>query len=340
MKNKSTDNIKLGAFVISGVAFLIFMLYMIGRNQNLFQSTYTLKAHITNAQGLVPGNNVRYAGIEIGTVQKIKFLNDTLIEISLTINSKMSKIIKKNAIVSVGSEGLVGNKVLNISYSGQGGEVASEGDILKGTHMVSADDMLAILEKTNRDVAVVAAGMRTSIERINNSKAIWKILDDSKSADNIQYAMENLRMASNNAAKFLDDLKSVSASLADGKGTIGMLLSDTAAVADVQHSLKQFRSAADNIDSLTSSLNRYANEFHNDIEKGNNTFNVLLKDSILADKLKASMNSIEKGTASFTTNMEALRHNFLFRRYFRKLEKQNKKVQPENSVTMKIMQNE
>ena len=100
MTEKRTNTIKLGLFVVSGLAFLIFMLYMIGRNRNLFQSTYHLKAHVKNAQGLVTGNNVRYAGIEVGTVRRIKFLNDTLIEISLTINDDMSNIIRKNARVS------------------------------------------------------------------------------------------------------------------------------------------------------------------------------------------------------------------------------------------------
>lgn len=334
MKNKSSNNIKLGLFVISGLAFLILMLYMIGRNQNLFESTYTLKAHVKNAQGLVVGNNVRYAGIEVGTVQRISFLNDTLIEISLTINSKMKNIIRKNAKVAVGSEGLVGNKVLNITFSGQEGEIAGEGDVLMGAYTVSTDDMLFLLEKTNRDVAAVAAGMRTSIERLNNSEAIWKILDDNESAQNIQNASYNIEQASKTAVSFLNDLKTVSSSFTNGNGTIGMLMNDTQAVADVRQSLKRIRKAAENVDSLTVSMNRYANEIYNDIENGNNTLNVLLKDSSLADKLKVSMNNVEKGTASFNTNMEALRHNILFKRYFKKVERRNRKLQQSNPITI------
>lgn len=338
MKNKSTNNVKLGLFVVSGLAFLILMLYMIGRNRNLFQSTYTLKAHLMNAQGLVAGNNVRYAGIEIGTVQKIKFLNDTLIEVSLTINSRMNHIIRKNARVSVGSEGLVGNKVLNIASSGPGAGVAAEGDILKGSSSVSTDDMMVILEKTNRDIAAVAAGLRISIDRLNNSSAIWKIMDDDKSAENIRTATENVRIASKTAVHFIEDLRSASSSIVKGEGPIGMLLYDTSVSANVQQSLKRIRIASENLDSLTFSLNRYTNELYNDIQKGNNTFNVLLKDSILAGKLRASVNSVEKGTAAFTTNMEALKHNILFRGYFRKQEKINRKLQQANALTVEIQQ--
>lgn len=333
MKNKGPNNIKLGVFVISGVAFLILMLYMIGRNQNLFQSTYTLKAHLKNAQGLVTGNNVRYAGIEIGTVHKIKFLNDTLIEVSLNISDKMKDIIRKNAKVSVGSEGLVGNKVLNISPSGQATAAAVEGDVLAGASGVNTDDLLLTLEKTNKDVAIVVAGMRTSIERLNNSRGVWKVLDDEKSAEKISRAAEQINSASRNAAGFFADLETVSSTLAEGRGTAGMLLNDTFAITDIRKSLKSISSAAQNIDSLTGSLNRYTNELHDDIENGHNILHVLLKDSVLADKLTASMFSAEKGTASFTENMEALKHNVLLRRYFKAQDKKKRKLKQTNPLT-------
>ena len=70
MSNRNINNIKLGVFVISGLFFLVLVLYMIGRNSNLFGATYQLKARFSNVQGLVVGNNVRYAGIETGTVKK------------------------------------------------------------------------------------------------------------------------------------------------------------------------------------------------------------------------------------------------------------------------------
>jgi phospholipid/cholesterol/gamma-HCH transport system substrate-binding protein len=330
--NNGTDHLKLGVFVVSGLTFLIFMLYMIGRNQNLFQSTYSLKAHVKNAQGLVTGNNVRYAGIEIGTVKKIKFINDTLIELSLTISSKMENIIRKNATVSIGSEGLVGNKVLNIASSGPGSGPAVEGDVLTGSYSVNTDDMLLVLEKTNKDVAKAAAGMRTSIDRINGSKGLWKLLEDERSAENIGKASQNIKAASDIAEVVLQNMQAASASLTQGEGTMAMLLTDTNAVADFRQSLKKIRRTADNMDSLSGSLNRYAGEIYNEINNGNNTLNVLLKDSSQARKLRASMNNVEKGTAAFTTNMEALRHNILFRRYFKKLDKKNKKQQQKVNV--------
>jgi phospholipid/cholesterol/gamma-HCH transport system substrate-binding protein len=65
---------------------------MIGKNRNLFGSTYELKARFGNVQGLVSGNNVRFSGIQAGTVKRVKILSDTVIEVTMVIDRKMKSI--------------------------------------------------------------------------------------------------------------------------------------------------------------------------------------------------------------------------------------------------------
>ena len=103
------SNVKLGFFVIAGLLFLILLLYMIGRNESMFGDYFRLKARFHNVQGLNSGNNIRFSGIQVGTVKKVKILNDTLIEVDLLIESKMKNYIHKNAIVSITTDGLMGN---------------------------------------------------------------------------------------------------------------------------------------------------------------------------------------------------------------------------------------
>jgi len=81
MAKNTISNMKLGAFVLAGVLCLVLLLFMIGKNMNLFGNTYVLKARFENIQGLVVGNNIRYSGIQTGTVKNIKILNDTVIEV-------------------------------------------------------------------------------------------------------------------------------------------------------------------------------------------------------------------------------------------------------------------
>ena len=75
MIKQSINNVKLGAFVLSGLVFIILLLYLIGKNQHLFGTSFHLKVRVDNVQGLKPGNNVRFAGIDVGTVKKINIIN-------------------------------------------------------------------------------------------------------------------------------------------------------------------------------------------------------------------------------------------------------------------------
>jgi phospholipid/cholesterol/gamma-HCH transport system substrate-binding protein len=115
MKKKGIENIKVGTLVIAGLLFLIFTLYMIGKNRNLLGKTFVITAVVHNVNGLMPGNNVRFKGIDVGTVKSIEITNDTLINVIMIIDDKMQPFIKKNAIASIGTDGLMGNKLVNIN---------------------------------------------------------------------------------------------------------------------------------------------------------------------------------------------------------------------------------
>ena len=103
MANKIANNIKLGVFVIAGLLLLIFALYMIGKKSNMFGSSFTLRARFRNVDGLRAGNNVRYAGIETGTVEKVLILNDTTIEVVMSIDEKARAYVRKNAQTTIGN---------------------------------------------------------------------------------------------------------------------------------------------------------------------------------------------------------------------------------------------
>src|SRR5271155_609359 len=96
MAKQTVNNLKLGAFVLAGLAGLFFSMYMIGAHQNIFGSTISIRARFKNIDGLISGNNVRFSGIQAGTVKKIIIIDDTSMEISMLIYKKVVPYIKKN----------------------------------------------------------------------------------------------------------------------------------------------------------------------------------------------------------------------------------------------------
>lgn len=324
MEKETRNNIKLGLFVLAGLIFLVLLLYMIGKNRNLFGNTYELKARFENIQGLIKGNNVRFAGIETGTVKEVRIINDTTIEVSMYIENRMKQVIRKNAQVSIGTDGFVGNKVVNILPSKEPAEYAVEGDILPVKKVVTTDEMLNTLAKTNQDISAIAAGLRITVDKINNSTALWKLLNDEGIPADVKASLGRVKKATENADRMMQDLHWVIADIRNGKGSVGELLRDTSFSRNLNAAVVKINAVGTEADSLAKELNRLTSGIKDDMNNGRGIANLILKDSSAAQRINASLENIEKGTDGFNQNMEALKHNFLFRGYFRKQEKRKK----------------
>lgn len=325
MAKKIISNVKLGVFVLAGLLFLVILLYMIGKNRNLFGANYVLKARFENIQGLVAGNNVKFAGIQAGTVKSINIINDTLIEVTMVIEKRMSEIIHKNAIASISTEGLVGNKVLNITPSKISAELAVENDILPSKKAINTDEIMETLYSTNSDVAKIAAGLKTTVDRINNSNGLWNLLNDESIPENLRISVATFRSTSAKALKLANDLDEIIVGVKNGEGSLGAILKDSSIANNLNDAISKINKVGDEADSVTIEINKLVKGIQKDVSQGNGTVNALLKDSTMVKKLETSLDNIQKGTDGFNSNMEALKNNFLFRGYFRKLERQKSK---------------
>ncbi|MBL7738666.1 MAG: MCE family protein [Chitinophagaceae bacterium] len=332
MAKRLINNVKLGVFVIAGLLLLILALYMIGRDSNLFGKNFELKVQFENVQGLTAGNNIRYAGIQVGTVKKVKIVSDTLIEVTMLIDEKMKAFIHQTDLVSISTDGLMGNKLLNITPGKDGSPLVKEGDILQVKKVASTEDMMETLNRTNNNIAVISDDIKRTVQRINNSEALWKILEEPTLPAYLKESMAHIREAAGKAADMANDLSAIVNDVKNGKGSLGAILTDTSIAKNLDQAVVKIRSVGDHANELAEELSAMTQGVKNDINNGKGTVNALLKDSLMAMKLQSSLTNIEQATAAFNENMEALKHNFLLRGYFRKLEKQKKKDEAAASV--------
>lgn len=325
MATKSFSNLKLGIFVLAALTFLILLLYMIGKNKNIFGATFAVKAHFGNVQGLTPGNNVRYAGIQVGTVKKITILNDEQIEVELLIENKMKQYIRKNAKVTIATDGLMGNKVLNITPAPGDADLISPGDVLVTQPSVDMNGMVNTLSGTNDDLAVVAAELKGALLRINNSPALWALLADSSLSRNVSASMVNIRAAAAKANTMLTDLDNMVLDVKSGKGSLGAILTDTSFAENLNEAIVRIKQVAVQADTLAKELSLVANGIKHDINDGKGAVNALLKDSAIVKSITVSLDNIQQSTQHFNEVMEGMKHSFLVRGYFRKLERKQAK---------------
>ena len=314
MGKETTKNIRVGLFVLVGTTLLIFTLYLIGAKQNLFGSTFTLKAQFKNVNGLMSGNNVRFTGIDVGTVKKVEIINDSTVNVEMVIDNKIQKFIKKNATASVGSDGLMGNKLVNITSSSKDAASVENGDMLKTQSMVGTEDMLKTLDYTNQNIKDISVEVKNMVKKLNSPNSLWSILMDTIVAENLKQTVVKVKLTAENSATITGDLSRIIGHIKAGKGTIGALLSDTIFSSKLNQSIINIKLVSDTLATITGDLHSITSK----IKNGEGAIGTILMDTSFVSNLNKTMLNARNGTKGFDDNMEALKHNILLRKYFKK----------------------
>lgn len=325
MATSTVNNLKLGAFVISGLLVLIVLLYMVGKQTNLFSANFQLRTHFRDIKSLQSGNNVLFAGKQIGTVKDVYILNDTTIEVIFYIENEYEQFLRTTSLASIGTDGLVGNRVLNITPGDTRGEPVKENDILPARAAPDTDEMMSTLYNTNNNIAFITAELRETVTRINDSKELWALLADSLIAQEIHASLGNIRRATAEAAVMVDDLHQIVEDVQSGKGSVGSLLTDTTFVTNLNNAVAKFEAVGNEATLLVNEIDKTVLDIQQKLESGKGPVNALLQDTTMTERINNSLINIEQSTEAFNENMEALKHNFLFRGYFKKLEREQRK---------------
>ena len=324
MKNTSSQKLRLGLFVITGTVLFIVGVYLIGQRQNMFKRTFTISTYFQNVNGLQNGNNVRYSGIDIGTVKDIAMVNDSTIKVEMSIDEKIITHLKKDAIATIGSDGLVGNMVLNI-VPGKGDEPAiSNGDTIESYSKIGADDILSTLSVSSENAAILTSDLlKITTAMIKGKGTVGLLLNDTIMAKDLKQSVTNLRNASRSATNTLNELNTIISSLKTNNETVlGMLMNDTISGTKLKDLIGHLETSSIEIENVLSNVNTAVDDFNS---SDDGAYNFILKDTSLVNSLKSTLKNINEGSDKFNQNMEALKHNFLTRDYFRKLERLKKR---------------
>lgn len=324
MANRTLNHIRLGLFVLAGLSFLIIMLYLIGKNRNLFSPAFEVKTQFQNVQGLQPGNNVRYSGIQAGSVKRIEIINDTLIEVVMTIDVQFKKIIRQNAMVSIGNDGFVGNKVVNITPVKANAPLVDHHTMLASRKAIDTDIALRTLDQTNMDVSVITSELKNLIQNINKDPALIRMINSDQIPNQVNHILSEIRQASQQLHHSTTAVSRIMDSIQSGRGSIGALLHDSILYDNLVHTSNQIKTAGDEARKITGQVNLMVQSLDDQIKNGRGPVQAALNDTTMVSQLQSTLQHIEKGAASFNQNMEALKSNFLFRGYFKKMERKEK----------------
>ena len=325
MKTSEAQNIRLGIFVIIGTLLFVAAVYFIGQRQNMFEKTFSISAYFQNVNGLQKGNNVRYSGIHIGTVKDISMINDSVIKVDMAIEEKIIGHIKTDAIAAIGSDGLVGNMIINIVPGNKlSAPIVKNGDTIESYSKIGPDDILSTLGSSSENIAILSSDLLKITNAIIKGKGtIGVLLNDTLMAKDLKQSVTNLNNASYKTTQSINELKTILTDIKTNKETVlGQLINDTISGQKLKAVVTNLEASSLEIEKLVKNANIIAT----DIQSNEGALNYILNDTTLVNSLNSTLKNINEGTDKFNQNMEALKHNFLTRGYFRKLERQEEKA--------------
>jgi len=322
MKTSNTKKFSLGLFIVITTIILVIALYLIGNRQNIFGHTFRISAIFNNVNGLQLGNNVRFSGINIGTVKGIDMINDSTISVDMIIEDKMLKHMKRNAVAAVGSDGLVGSMVINIVPGKELSEALKPGDTISSYNKTSTTDMLETLNTTNDNAAMLTSDLLKITNNINQGEGtLGMLIKDEKMASDVKQTVVNLKTASANASSTIRELKNIINAINYEESMASVLLSDTISANKMRSIIANLEKSSFGVDSVITNLN----DVVLNIKNSEGTLNYMVNDTTLVNNIDETLENIKEGSIRLNENMEALKHNFLFRGYFRKLEREKRR---------------
>jgi phospholipid/cholesterol/gamma-HCH transport system substrate-binding protein len=220
MKQSSNYKWKLGMFTIVGLLLFIVAIYYIGKNKNMFGATFGLNTKFKNVGGLKVGNNVRFSGINIGTVDRIEFLSDSAVSVHLIIKEEVQKYIKIDAVASIGSDGLMGDKVLAISPGSSSNEIIKDNASIASIKAVEMEDLMKGLQKSVDNAGVITSQLAIFTSKMNNNNgALSKLMTDATFANSLTKTLTNLETSTQEFSVFTQKMNS-------SKGVLSKLVND------------------------------------------------------------------------------------------------------------------
>lgn len=321
---RNTNGLKAlltGIFVIAGIAILLALVFIIGGKDNTFEKTFTVNAVFDDVGGLAKGSNVWYSGVKIGIVKKVSFVEHGVL-VNFSIEEDVQKKIRTDTRVKLGSDGLIGNKIVVLYGGTAAAPEVQQGNTLQVDNGIGTEEMMATLQSNNKNLLDITNDLKVVSKNLADGKGtIGKLLNDPAISNSLQTAIASLNRAGSNVDLLTANLGEFSKKLNSKGYFINDLATDTSIVVSLRKTAAQLNEVSNTAGSVMNNLNTATNRFNN----SSGPLGVLLNDEDAAANMQLTLANLQAGSKKLDENMEALQHNIFLRGFFKKREKDEEK---------------
>ncbi|HVU18071.1 MAG TPA: MlaD family protein [Candidatus Didemnitutus sp.] len=278
MNNKS-QTVRVGLFFLLGLALAWITLESLNGGRLFRPKGYTLVAGFANLKGLKSGDEIRMAGVKIGSVTTTR-LAGRRVEALLNIDPEVQ--IPTDAVASVEQSSLLGSNYLAVTFGTPGGPLLKDQDEIKTRPTVDLSEVITQLGAVGNKIEQVLDGVSKQFnggengnlfskldklvdengpkltETISNLQditnkirngdgTIGRLVNDPKLHDDLVATVGEIKQAANDARTFMSDAKGIVGDVKSGKGTLGVLLYDDATANNLKVTVSNVRAMSDKI---------------------------------------------------------------------------------------------
>ena len=308
----------LGAFILAGIVLFTTALFLIGNRNQAFNKHEELYVEMATVTGIAPGSKVRASGFDAGQVKSIELppRPSAKFRVKLEVDQKLHSIIRQDSLISVESDGLVGDKFLMIHAGTDASPEATSGSTLPNKEPL---ELSAILEKVSGTVDQANATIGDVHVKLDG-------------------ALDVITSTIKNTDGLVTEARS-------GKGTVGMLLSDPQTADHVKQAVSNVQQASVNLNQVSAQVQQLMTDVQSrnlpakiddtmvnardasaQIDQVSHKVNATVTDALAQDSsgvsagenLRDTLSNVNRTTANLSDDTEALKHEFFFRGFFKK----------------------
>src|SRR5215213_8353284 len=292
----SLNQVRVGIFVLVGIAVLIFLVLNASGDINPFSRKLHLKARFSDANGLREGSEVRLAGVRVGKVERIVLLEPSpvpgapRVEAQMIVDSTIdgrpaNERVRSDSQAQQGSPSLLGNEMLiNITPGSAVGQPVQDGALLTSASAntvndfaTSGTDLAQRLSKLSDEINGIVKDVkvgRGTVGRLFSDEALYNNANEITLS--LRAISDDLRAGRGTAGKLLtddefynrinrtadrldksvDQINLVIADINAGRGTLGKLIRDEQIYNDARAAIARFNTTAERVDNLVAAAQR------------------------------------------------------------------------------------
>ncbi|HVS93462.1 MAG TPA: MlaD family protein [Mucilaginibacter sp.] len=304
-----------GIFLSLGLVVFVIGVFTLGGSQKTFSKSIHVSANFSDVSGLKSGNAVWFSGVKVGTINKVQFVGLSQVNVRMSVDEDAQPYIHKDAGVHVGSDGLIGNRIIVIEGGTASAPAVQDGDTLHAVKQLSMDEIEKTLQQNNENLLSITKDFKQLSHNILEGKGtVGALLADSAMGQQLKASMRNLQATTQTAARMADQLNAFSKKLNTKGGLADELLTDTVTFNRIKAAATELQAVVKNANSTVENLNAATKK----LTTTDSAIGVLLNDPKGAGQVRTTLHNLQESSIKLNDDLEAAQHNFLLKGFFKK----------------------